>query len=120
MNLRTALQSVRRCGAAILVSSGVAACGFDEGLMTPYGGPGGGTAVVPSQGESRPSSYRGPAERSYVTPRGDMIFAKPRETTIVGRDGGVTVIQRDRDGTRTVVGSNGVRVIPPGTGYRRR
>lgn len=67
---------------------------------------------------STPSA--GTRERSYVSPNGDMYFKKPGETTVVRRDGSVTVVQRDRDGTRTVVGSGGVRVIPPGSGSSRR
>lgn len=62
----------------------------------------------------------GMRERSYVSPNGDMYFKKPGETTVVRRDGGVTVVQRDRDGTRTLVGSGGVKVIPPGSGSSRR
>lgn len=103
-----------------MASSLVTACGFDDGHSGSYRSTGEWTAPVPSSRESRGSSDRRPPERSYVTPRGDIVFTKPRETTIVGRDGGVTVIQRDRDGTRTIVGSNGVKVIPPGSGYRRR
>jgi len=117
---RSPMQSACRYGAAILASSLVTACGFDDGFSGSYGDTGAWTAPAPSYRESRGSSYRQPQERSYVTPRGDIVFAKPRETTIVGRDGGVTVIQRDRDGTRTIVGSNGVKVVPPGSGYRRR
>ena len=43
-----------------------------------------------------------------------------REKTIL-TDRGVTIIQRDRDGTRTIVRSDGyVRVVPPSSGGRRR
>jgi len=67
-----------------------------------------------------PTTSGGASERSHVGSRGDIYFKKPGETTVVRRDGSVTVVQRDRDGTRTVVGSGGVRVIPPGTGSSRR
>ena len=114
------MQSVYRYGAVILASAFVTACGLDDGLSGPYGGTGEWTSPAPSYGDRSVLGNPPPAERSYITPRGDMVFTKPRETTIVGRDGGVTVIQRDRDGTRTIVGSNGVKVVPPGSGYRRR
>lgn len=77
-----------------------------------------GYVYVPSSSPSTPTS--GTRERSYVSPNGDMYFKKPGETTVVRRDGGVTVVQRDRDGTRTVVGSGGVKVVPPGSGSSRR
>lgn len=120
MSSQRLLQSVRRSGAAIVMSFFVVACGFDEGIATPSAGTSGWMSPAPSYGDRSVPGNRPPVERSYVTPRGDMVFTKPRETTIVGRDGGVTVIQRDRDGTRTIVGSNGVKVVPPGSSYRRR
>lgn len=76
---------------------------------------------VPSSSTySTSTTSSGTRERSYVSPNGDMYFKKPGETTVVRRDGSVTVVQRDRDGTRTVVGSGGVKVIPPSGSSRRR
>lgn len=102
---------------AALLTSGTAACGFDDDFVPLGVGTGWST---PSRSYSDQPFAPRPTERSYVTPRGDMIFSKPRETTIVDRNGRVTVIQRDRDGTRTIVGSGGVKVIPPSGGRRRQ
>lgn len=61
------------------------------------------------------------AESSYVSPRtGTIVTREPGETTIIRPGGGITVIQRDADGTRTVVGSDGVRVVAPGWSRRHR
>lgn len=53
-------------------------------------------------------------ESSHVDRRGNIVFRDGNETTVVHPNGGVTVIQRDSDGTRTYVDSDGgVRVEPP-------
>jgi hypothetical protein len=95
-------------------------CDFDSTLATPYSSSTDSYARPVFYGSTPSYNERPYRERSYVSPRGDMVFTKPRETTIVHRDGHITVIQRDRDGTRTIVGSDGVRVVPPGSGRRWR
>lgn len=106
----TSLGNVRQVS-ALLACSMSAACGFDDGMPTGSGGSRDWTPV---------STATRPVERDNATPAGEKRTTWPRERTILGRDGSVTVVQRDRDGTRTIVGSHGVRVIPPDTSYRRR
>ena len=77
------------------------------------------TACFPSEdGDGYAPSYSTPS--SYSSSDSDSSNQRRyRETTIVNPKG-VTIIQRDRDGTRTTVKSNGsVRVDPPSPRGRR-
>lgn len=81
------------------------------------------SSSVPSTTSSTSSNYSSSSTSRVVTNRDgsqSIIFRKSGETTVAGPNG-VTVIQRDPDGTRTIVNSSGgVRVVPPGSGHRRR
>jgi len=82
------------------------------------------TACFPNEGgSSYAPSYSAPSNYSSGSGSTDTSSERRyREKTIV-TDRGVTIIQRDRDGTRTIVRSDGyVRVVPPssGGGSRRR
>jgi hypothetical protein len=81
------------------------------------------TACFPSDdGYSYAPSYSAPANYSSSGSSGSGSTTNERryrETTIVTPKG-VTIIQRDRDGTRTIVTSGGyVRVDPPSPRRRR-
>jgi hypothetical protein len=78
------------------------------------------TACFPDDGgTSYTPSYSAPANTSSGSSTDTSSERRYRERTIV-TDRGVTIIQRDRDGTRTIVRSDGyVRVVPPSSGGRR-
>lgn len=114
-----------------LVAVAQSGCAVSEGSRytngySGYGGYGGyerpgGYAAT----DSAPSaSTKSVTERSTVVPGANgnsYVFRKPGETTIVRPNGGVTVIDRDPDGTRTIVNSGGgIQVIPPGGRRERR
>ncbi len=79
------------------------------------------TACFPSDdGASYTPSYSAPANYSSGGSTDTGSERRYREKTIV-TDRGVTIIQRDRDGTRTIVRSDGyIRVVPPSSGGGRR
>jgi len=96
-----------------------------------------GCAVGDGAGEGSsysPSAYSGSSSSATPSASGASSASgtttstagrQASERTILNRDGSVTIIQRDPDGTRTIVDSKGnVRVDPPGTGsgygHRRR
>jgi hypothetical protein len=65
---------------------------------------------------STSSASSSSSEKSYVytdkNGNTTYVFTKPNEKTIVNNQG-VTVIQRERDGSRTVVSPSGVKLLPP-------
>ena len=98
---------------SLLLSGCLAGGYYDPG----YSYPASSEASPPSSATTAPESK----ERSYVDRNGNIVFRKPGETTIVEPDGDVKIIQRDPDGTRTTVDSDGnVKVDPPGRGGRGR
>lgn len=105
--------------------SGCATCESCEGSYdSSYSGYSSGSYSSGSDSASATPQSSERRERTYLVPNrqggNDIVFRKPGETTIVGPNG-VTIIQRDRDGTRTVIDSNGgVKVVPPGGGGHRR
>ncbi|MSO64271.1 MAG: hypothetical protein EXQ85_00450 [Alphaproteobacteria bacterium] len=108
--------------AALAVLTGSAGL-CPNGCYSPSSRSSSSSATTSSSGySSSSSSSSSSTEKSYVrTDRNGnetIIFKKPNETTIVN-DRGVTIIQPDPDGTRTVVSPAGVRVTPPGPGRRR-
>ncbi|MBI4966999.1 MAG: hypothetical protein HZC25_02655 [Rhodospirillales bacterium] len=83
------------------------------------------SATSGSNSSTTPSSSSASSATSGTTT--STAGRQASERTILNRDGSVTIIQRDPDGTRTIVDSKGnVRVDPPGTGsgygshHRRR
>ena len=78
------------------------------------------TACFPSQDSSSYTpSYSVPSSYSSTSTTNTSSERSYRERTIV-TDRGVTIIQRDRDGTRTIVRSDGyIRVDPPSPRRRR-
>lgn len=78
------------------------------------------TACFPDHdGASYSPSYSTPSNYSSTSTTSSGSERRYRERTIV-TDRGVTIIQRDRDGTRTIVRSDGyVRVVPPSPRHRR-
>jgi hypothetical protein len=78
------------------------------------------TACFPSDGSSSYTpSYSAPSNYSSGSSSDTSTERRYRERTIV-TNRGVTIIQRDRDGTRTIVRSDGyVRVDPPSPRRRR-
>jgi len=120
--------AVRRAGlgsaAVALLVAGCALPYYGGYYGGTYGGTSSGYSSSASSSTSEPADASATRERSYVVPNKDgsntILFKKPGETTVVRPDGGVTIIQRDRDGTRTYVDSHGgVKVVPPGSGRRR-
>lgn len=71
-------------------------------------------ATTSSSGTTSSSSSSGEKSYVYTDRKGDTnyVFTKPNEKTIVNSKG-VSVIQRERDGSRTVVSPSGVRILPP-------
>ena len=102
-------------GALMLLSAGCVAPGayYDSGA----GSSGGYSSSGETSSSSSSGGYSGygyGGETTRVTPDGDIVFRERGETTVVSPEGDVTVTQRDRDGTRTIVGSDGsVRVETP-------
>ncbi len=108
------MTSIHRLGvtlAAILLSG----CAGYAGDSYGYSSDSAGYSSSSSSSSSSDSDSRGEArESSHVDRRGNIVFRDGNETTVVRPDGGVTIIQRDSDGTRTYVDSDGdVRVKPP-------
>lgn len=93
-------------------------------------GAGGGSSYSPSAyagGNSSTASSSSSASSAASGTTSSTAGRQASERTILNRDGSVTIIQRDPDGTRTIVDSKGnVRVDPPGfgsgwgSGHRRR
>lgn len=105
-------------GALFLAAAGCVAPGayYDSGYYdSGAGSPGGYSSSGETSSSSSSGGYSGyDGESSRVTPDGDIVFRERGETTVVSPNGDVTVTQRDRDGTRTIVGSDGsVRVETP-------
>lgn len=105
----TLTSAVGACVACLLFSGCVA-------LGSHYSGGGGAS----SSSVKSPTSSGGDSSNTYnressrVAPNGDIVFRDSGEKTVVSPNGDVTVTQRDRDGTRTIVGSDGsVRVETP-------
>lgn len=103
-------------GAVCLLAAGCVAPGYyyDSGYSSSGSSYGSSYDSSSSSSSSDSSSDSYSRDRTYVDRSGNVVSREGRETTVVEPDGDVTVIQRDPDGTRTIVGSDGsVQVRTP-------